>query len=96
VFERKERISFSLSDMARFTPLASCERIMAMVAAVPPSIARAPFHSTHGTFFLILIFNHVGSGKKGSETKGLNWQWFSPVLDGYRNFMIPMGPAFTK
>jgi len=37
--------------MARFTPLASCERTIAMAAAVSPSIARAPFHDTHGTFF---------------------------------------------
>jgi hypothetical protein len=82
--------------MARFTPLASCERTIAMAAAVPPSIARAPFHNTHGTFFLILIFNHMGGGKKGSKTKGLKWQWFTLVLGGYHNFMIPMGFDFHK
>ncbi len=68
--------------MARFTPLANCERTIAMAAAVPPSIARAPFHSTHGTLFKFLIFSHVGGEMKGSATKGLNWQWISPPWMG--------------
>jgi hypothetical protein len=49
-------ISFSLSNMDRFTPLASCGRTIAMAAAVPLPIARTAFHNTYGAFFVILIF----------------------------------------
>jgi hypothetical protein len=50
--------------MARFTPLASCERTIAMAAAVPPSIARAPSMIPMG-FFINLNFQPYGRWKEG-------------------------------